>query len=160
MGTHQNGTSSSARTPARLAAVLGLALAAAACGASIENRGYIPDPDALALIEPGKQNRDDVAQTLGSPSSTGAFGDDTWIYVSHKTSQFAFFNPTVLEQNVVIVRFDEAGSVAAIERYTLLDGRAIDPVTRTTPAQGKELTFLEQLVGNLGRFNTAPDRRP
>ena len=35
----------------------------------------------------------------------------------------------------------------------LEDGKEITPVARATPAPGRELSFLEQLIGNLGKFN-------
>jgi hypothetical protein len=35
----------------------------------------------------------------------------------------------------------------------LVDGKEVVPVARVTPAPGRELTFLEQLIGNLGKFN-------
>ena len=34
--------------------------------------------------------------------------------------------------------------------YGMEDGRVIDLETRTTPTLGRELTILEQLLGNLG----------
>ena len=30
----------------------------------------------------------------------------------------------------------------------------VNPVSRTTPTYGKQLGLLEQLIGNVGRFNT------
>jgi hypothetical protein len=35
----------------------------------------------------------------------------------------------------------------------LKDGREIAPAPGATPAPGRELTFLEQVLGNIGRFN-------
>ena len=126
--------------------------AVAACSPTIDNRGYVPDPAALERVRPGGQTRGDVADILGTPSSVTPFSDDTWIYIQRKTSTVAFFEPKVLEQNVVVVDFDDAGLVRDVRRYKLEDGKLIDPVTRKTPAPGKELTFLEQLIGNVGRF--------
>jgi outer membrane protein assembly factor BamE (lipoprotein component of BamABCDE complex) len=134
------------------AASLLLAVFPAACSPTIDNRGYVPDPTVLDRVKPGAQTRGDVSELLGTPSTVTPFSEDTWIYIQSKTSTLAFFEPTVLEQNVVVVDFDEAGLVRDIRRYTLEDGKFIDPVTRKTPAPGKELTFLEQLVGNVGRF--------
>ena len=140
------------------AAGLSIALAVSACSPTVENRGYVPDAEALERVKPGGQTRGDVAELLGTPSAVTPFSDDTWIYIQRKTSTVAFFEPRVLEQNVVVVDFDGAGLVRDVRRYTLEDGKIIDPVTRKTPAPGKELSFLEQLVGNVGRFNTS-DRR-
>ena len=121
--------------------------------ATIDSQGYVPDEGALDRVKPGQQTREDVAQILGTPSSVVPFSDDTWIYISRKVSTVAFLDPTVIEQNVVVVHFDQGGLVQDVKRYTLEDGKPIDPVTRKTPSPGKELTFLDQLIGNIGRFN-------
>jgi outer membrane protein assembly factor BamE (lipoprotein component of BamABCDE complex) len=142
-----------------VAAGLLAGLLVASCAPTIDNRGYVPDPQALERVRPGGQTRGDVAEILGTPSSVTPFADDTWIYIQRKTSTVAFFEPKVLEQNVVVVGFDDAGLVRDVRRYTLEDGKLIDPVTRTTPAPGKELTFLEQLIGNVGRFGQGANTR-
>ena len=141
------------------AAIMSVVLTAAACSPTIENRGYVPNTESLDRVKPGSQTRDDVAELLGTPSSVTPFSDDTWIYIQRRTSTLAFFEPRVLEQNVVVVDFDDAGLVRDVRRYTLEDGKLIDPVSRRTPAPGKELSFLEQLVGNVGKFNTRNERR-
>jgi outer membrane protein assembly factor BamE (lipoprotein component of BamABCDE complex) len=140
-----------------LAAGLLAGAAAVGCTPTIDNRGYVPDPTALERVRPGQQTRGDIADLLGTPSSVMPFSDNTWIYIQRKTSTVAFFEPKVLEQNVVAVDFDDAGVVSDVRRYTLEDGKLIDPVTRKTPAPGKELTFMEQLVGNIGRFSQNPN---
>jgi outer membrane protein assembly factor BamE (lipoprotein component of BamABCDE complex) len=137
----------------RASAVALAVLAGAACSPTIDNRGYVPDKEALERVKPGSQTRADVSELLGTPSSVTPFSDDTWIYIQRKTSTIAFLEPRVLEQNVVVIDFDDAGIVKDVRRYTLEDGKLIDPVTRTTPAPGKELSFLEQLIGNVGRFS-------
>jgi outer membrane protein assembly factor BamE (lipoprotein component of BamABCDE complex) len=136
-----------------------LVLLAGACAPTIDNRGYVPDSEAVAKVKPGSQTRADVSELLGTPSTITPFSDNTWLYIQSKTSTLAFFQPKVLDQNVVVVDFDEAGLVQNVRRYTLQDGKLIDPVSRTTPAPGKELSFLEQLVGNVGKFNTKNERR-
>ena len=45
--------------------------------------------------------------------------------------------------------------VKEIKRYGLKDGKQIAFVDRETPTRGKEMTVLEQLFGNLGRFNNS-----
>jgi hypothetical protein len=59
----------------------------------------------------------------------------------------------VLDQEVYVVDFNDDGVVQAVDHKTLKDGEDITPVARTTPAPGRQLTFLEQLIGNLGKFN-------
>ena len=131
-----------------------LLLGLAACQATVDNRGYMPDPDDVARVKPGVQGRDEVREILGSPSSASAFTDDHWYYISKKTSTTAFFKPDVLEQKVIEVDFDKDGIVQDVRNYTLKDGEQIDPVARKTPAPGRELGFMEQLIGNIGKFNS------
>lgn len=138
---------------------ISLALLAGACTPTIDNRGYVPDAEAVAKVKPGSQTRGDVSELLGTPSTVAPFSENTWVYIQSKTATTAFFEPKVLEQNVVVVDFDDAGLVQNVRRYTLQDGKVIDPVSRTTPAPGKELSFLEQLVGNIGKFNTKNEKR-
>ena len=128
------------------------ALAVVAC-ARVEYRGNLPDPEVLATIQPGKHTRDDVTQKIGSPSSIAVFDDETWLYISQQVESRAFFEPKIKDRQVLVVSFDKNGFVNDIRKLSLEDGRTIQHVERTTPTAGNELTFLDQLVGNFGRFN-------
>ena len=127
---------------------------AASCAPSVEQRGNLPNPDKLAEIHTGSTTKDEVAKILGTPSSVSIFGNDrSWYYISRRTAQTAFFQPDVLDQQVYIVNFDDQGVVKAVDHRALEDGKEVTPVDRATPAPGRELSFLEQLIGNLGKFN-------
>ena len=130
------------------AACLGLT----ACGNAIQVRGNMPEPEDVAVIEPGVHSRQDVVDLLGSPSTVSTFQDRKWYYIGQKTTQFAFSKPEVLDRSVLVVTFDEAGYVDETTNYTLADAREVSPVDRITPTEGKDLTLLQQFFGNLGRF--------
>ena len=119
----------------------------------IELSGNLPEADQLAQIHPGTTTRQQVAKILGTPSSTGVFDDKNWYYISRRTEQISFLDPDVMDQQVYIVNFDDKGVVKGIDHKDLKDGRDIEPAPGATPAPGRELTFLEQVLGNLGRFN-------
>lgn len=138
-----------------------------ACATSMEQRGNLPPADEIAQIHPGKTTKDQVIKILGSPSSVSVFTENNWYYVSAKTKQYTFFEPKVLDQEVYVVDFNSDGVVQAVEHRTLADGKPIQPVARATPAPGRELSFIEQIIGNLGKFNggggggeTGPSSRP
>jgi outer membrane protein assembly factor BamE (lipoprotein component of BamABCDE complex) len=131
---------------------MALALGLAACSGDVAVRGNMPDPEVIAEIQPGADNRDDVVDKLGSPSTVSNFLDGKWYYIGQKEAQFAFFYPSVLERSVLVVSFDPTGVVDETSLYTLADGEIIDPIGRKTPTEGRELTVLQQLFGNLGRF--------
>lgn len=128
------------------------ALAAAGCSPIVHNHGYTPRAQELDSIQVGVDTRDTVLRKLGRPSTVGAIDSDSWYYISLRSEAYAFFEPEIVEQQVVTISFDETGSVTNVGRYGLEDGRVIDLVTRTTPTSGRELTILQQVFQNIGRF--------
>lgn len=144
--------------PSAIAAILAVGVTAA-CETVTEVRGFVPDDESLSKIQVGLQSKRDVADMLGTPSTTALFGEETWLYISRKTTTTAFFDPKVVAQNVVAIVYDDKGVVADIRRLELADGKVIRHVARVTPSPGKELSFLEQLIGNVGRFNANRDNR-
>jgi outer membrane protein assembly factor BamE (lipoprotein component of BamABCDE complex) len=125
------------------------------CARDVEQRGNLPPQDKMAEINPGSTTKEEVIKVLGSPSSTSVFNDKTWYYISRRTGQFSFFDPTVLDQQVYIITFDDQGIVQSIGHKSSEDGKEITPVARATPAPGREVSFLEQVIGNLGKFNSS-----
>lgn len=131
-----------------------LALSTSACGTNARVYGNMPDPDVVAEIRPGATQRVEVAGLLGSPSAISPFEERTWFYIGQRMDKFAFFKPWVLERKVLVVSFDDRGVVETMRNLDLTDGRDVDPVDRITPTEGRDLTFLQQIFGNLGRFPT------
>jgi outer membrane protein assembly factor BamE (lipoprotein component of BamABCDE complex) len=143
--------SKSARSISALA-LLALPLLAAGCTPYTANRGNLVEADRLALVQNGS-SKDEVFQTLGSPTMVSTFDDNTWYYMGQRTEQTAFFDPDILERQVLIVRFDDKDKVSALEKRTGDQTIAeVELVDRTTPTSGKEIGFIEQLIGNVGRF--------
>lgn len=132
--------------------VAAIAALLSACSGNIRVHGNMPEPETVAEIRTGAYGRDDVAQLLGSPSAVSTFEDARWYYIGQKTKQLAFLKPDILERRVLVVSFDDNGRVNSTRTFTLEDGRVIDPVSRETPTEGRELTLLQQLFGNIGRF--------
>ena len=117
-----------------------------ACAPVISQRGYLPDPDGESAIKVGTDTKTTVQSRLGYASTTATFGGDSWYYVSQTEKQVAFFTPTVLKRQILAVYFDKQNKVTGMRRYSLADGRVIAYESRETPARGRELTFLQQLL--------------
>jgi len=135
-----------------------LVLSVAACEGRVAARGNLPDADRLAEVKAGEMTRDEVAEILGTPSTVATFGDEAWFYVSEVTETLAFLAPKVHDRKVVIVYFDKEGVVKKLETKGLDAAIAVSPVERKTPTVGKELTVLEQLVGNFNRLRNQGDK--
>lgn len=136
----------------------GLLMLLGACSPTIQQEGNVPDADQVVQINPGIDDKNRVGQLLGSPSSISAFQDRTWYYISRRTEQTAFFDPEVVEQEVLAIVFDSQNIVQDMKIYGLEHGRLVQMVDRITPTHGNDLTIVEQVLGNLGRFNN-PDKK-
>lgn len=126
---------------------------ASGCAGKANTRGNLPDPQLISEIRRGIHRREDVQALLGSPSSVGTFSDSTWYYIGKKTEQFAFFEPDTVEQKVLVISFDDSGTVSSIRQLTEADSQDVDFVSRETPTSGHSITFLQQLLGNMGKYN-------
>ncbi len=134
--------------------------ALAGCDNIVDQRGFAPTPGSVEKLEIGSQSRDDVVRLIGSPSSVGTFNPNVWYYISQKQEQFAFLRPEITEQKVMQLSFNESGRLTAIKNYDQKDGEDITMVSRITPTAGKELTVLEQILGNVGRFSGRSQTNP
>lgn len=138
---------------AAMAAAL-LTLSMTACSPRVEVRGNLPDKERLAKIHLGDMSREEVAEILGSPSTVTPFNSDIWLYISEKTETTAFLAPEVTKRDVIMLKFDKKGVVQEMKHLDLAAAHDVQQVERTTPTSGNEVTFWQQLFGNLGKFNT------
>jgi outer membrane protein assembly factor BamE (lipoprotein component of BamABCDE complex) len=151
-------TSAAARlAPAIGACLIGICMAVSACSPRIDQRGNKPDEDLIVQINPGVDDKYRVAEVLGTPSAITTFGDKVWYYISKRTETTAFLEPETVDQEVLEIQFDDQDVVKALRVYGPEDAREVALVERETPTEGNELTILQQLLGNLGRFNPTGD---
>jgi outer membrane protein assembly factor BamE (lipoprotein component of BamABCDE complex) len=141
-----------ARTAA-LAALLAAA-ASAACTPVVRRHGYVPEEQPLSAIQPSVDTKSSVLERYGNPSTAGVFDENTWYYVTNVVEQLGYLQPQSSARSIVAVHFDAAGMVSNVETFSLADARNPSLVNRTTPTRGRELTILEQLLGNVGRLPT------
>jgi len=123
----------------------------------IDHRGYVPDEEQLQSIQLGQSTKTTVMSQLGTPSAEANFNGDTWYYISTEQKSFLYNRPKITKEEVVAIRFDENSVVSEVNRYGLNDHRVIDYVKRETPTRGKELSMLQQLLGNIGRVGSEPE---
>lgn len=143
----------SARSAGRVIVLGALAaLLTSACEEVVDVRGNMPHPTVLSKIKPGFHKRSDVENMLGTPSAVATFKKEVWYYIGGRVKTVSFFEPEVLERKVVAVRFDKNGLVSKIEAKDGAIDRKIQLVDRETPTKGKELTVIQQIIGNIGRF--------
>jgi len=90
-------------------------------------------------------------------STTSNFGTETWYYIQARKEAVTFWKPKVVEQETFRISFNPSGLVMKTEKFTRDDARDVAMVDDVTQTEGHELGFWEQIVGNLGKFNKAPE---
>jgi outer membrane protein assembly factor BamE (lipoprotein component of BamABCDE complex) len=138
------------RRLALAAAATGL-MATGACMPISTYSGFQAIEERPADVKIGEDTKSTVMSKLGTPSATSTFDPNTWFYISQLTDRVAFYKPRVSRRDVVAINFNkETEAVAAVNTYTLKDGKVVSYNGRETPTRGREMTILEQLLGNVG----------
>jgi outer membrane protein assembly factor BamE (lipoprotein component of BamABCDE complex) len=141
-----------------IALVVVAPLALAACSPPVELRGNLPEPAAIAQVVPGKTTKVEVTRLMGSPTNISTFDTGTWYYIARRSVRDALSEPQLTGQTVYVVQFDDAGVVKSFQQQ---DNNETDVamIQRTTPASGKELSVIEQLLGNFGKFSSSDEKK-
>lgn len=139
--------------PLMLAGLLG---GCSVVSSSYQLRGNRVDPEVLKELVPGTSSRADVTSLLGSPTAKAVFDDNTWFYITETTHARIGRTPGVTDQQVVAMGFDAKGTLKSVRTLDQDAGAPVVVVSRTTPSPGSEATFLQQLLGNVGKFSATP----
>ena len=151
--------------------LIALTAVLAACGSPrVTTNGFLYSGLDLSFLENEGTTCEEVYTTLGTPTAvrqfTGEpFGDDAWFYIGQRVSYYAFFTPEVVEQRVLMVRFDaQIDSAASIcgNNPTVVEAadfgenefRNMEFNPDATVVVGNTRTLLQELFGDIGRFST------
>lgn len=137
----------------RRGAVVLLVALLAACTALYQNHGYVPGDADLERVVVGESTREDVAKAVGRPSSTGLLTGGAWYYVGSRFRHYGPREPQEIDRQVVAISFDEGGTVENVERFGLEKGQVVVLSRRVTDSNIKGLSFLRQLLGNIGNIS-------
>ena len=75
------------------------------------------------------------------------------IYAQTNKSSRLFFDPKITDQDIYLFVFNHKGTITETKHLTLEDAKKIAYETKTTPVEGKNLSVLEQLAENFGKYN-------
>ena len=139
-----------------LVGMLALCLSMTACSWILpppQTRGNKVDPDQLKELVPGTSTKADVTSLIGSPTQKATFDENSWLYITEVTRPRVGRTLGVLDQDVVVLTFDDRGVLTGVKKYTQDDAIPVSVASRTTPSPGTEASFMQQLIGNIGRYN-------
>lgn len=115
-------------------------------------RGHAVTEAELGQLVPGVSTRADVQALLGSPSHTSTFGGNEWYYIAAVSRTRPARSLSVTERRVVVAVFDDAGVLRQTRRIEEAEMPTVAFVRRETPTPGGDMTILQALFGNIGRF--------
>ncbi len=133
-----------------LASLAMMTVAVSGCTRIKQAQGYLIDETLLTSIQPGVDNRDSVTKTLGRPTFAAQFDAGSWYYVSRNTGQYGFARPKVINQSILVVSFDAAGTVTKVERRGMEQIARISPEKDKTDTLGRDTGFFADVFGNIG----------
>ena len=134
-------------------ALLSLSTLATACTPVTAQRGNMLEDVQLQEVTVGQSSISDVLRTLGSPTTQSTFNPNIWYYIGQTTEKHGILDDEVVDERIIEVTFNQEGIVQSM---TDIDSNREDiPYAKAkTPTHGNDLTFTQQLLGNMGRFNT------
>lgn len=127
-----------------------------ACTPVTSQHGNMLEDFQIQEVKAGEHTRSDVLRLLGSPTTQSTFNPNIWYYLGQESQKRGILDQQITDERIVVVMFNKDGVVDAIQEVD--SERENIPYARTkTPTHGNDLTFMQQLLGNLGRFNTPQD---
>jgi outer membrane protein assembly factor BamE (lipoprotein component of BamABCDE complex) len=136
------------------------ALLLAACTPTESVHGNLLEDYQIATVKPGTDTQSDVLRKLGSPTTKAPFDDNVWYYLGQDMEKKGILDPKITRERVVVVTFNTDGIVKDVQN---VDNHRIPVpyVKEKTPTSGNDITIMQQLLGNLGKFNKAvPGEQP
>ena len=119
----------------------------------VQQHGIIVDKDDLDQLVIGTSTRNDVVAAIGSPTMKASFDENTWIYISERTYLRIMRTAGMDNLKVLTLNFDDKGILRGVKWIDPKDQQPVNIVSATTPSPGTEASFMQQLLGNIGKVN-------
>ena len=124
----------------------------AACAPVKETHGNFVPEYKLSTLQPQVDTRSDVIKKIGSPTTVSPFDENVWYYIGQRTEKVGMFDPKIKAEKIYLAQFRPDGVLNTFMEVE--QDRVNVPISGDkTPTGGNEYTVLQQLLGNLGKFN-------
>ncbi|MDF2964842.1 MAG: tmRNA-binding protein [Rickettsiaceae bacterium] len=130
-----------------------LALLSLASCKSVDVTGNNVKEADINYLQINKPTKDQVVDRLGTPTIMPDYSPNTWYYVYIKTAKTTWTFPSITEQKVLKVTFDNVGRVDKAILMENIHNNNVAITAHTTPTPGNEGSAIQEFVKNIGKFN-------
>lgn len=124
---------------------------------TIDIRGQYVEDAAILKLEKRSLSKAEVVDLIGTPTIVPDYTPNTWYYVQRSLARRVWFEPKVIEQRIVEVKFSNNDVVSEV---AVLNDSQIEGIKNTseyTQVYGTEANGVQKFVRNIGRFNKTTD---
>lgn len=128
--------------------------ALSSCVSRLDKHGYMFDLSDSEMLQEGVTSKERVLRVMGSPTVVSDLdSDETWIYYSENVDNFLFFKPDVVERNVIVLSFNDSGTVKEIKKINLeQEDKNLNFVSNYTQVQShQDAGFFKSILSNVGQ---------
>jgi len=133
-----------------------LLIALNACVSKVDKRGYMFDMSDHNLLQEGITSKERVLKIMGSPTLISDLdSDEAWIYYAEDLKRLLFFKPDIISRDVLVVRFNEVGTIRELNRIDLNDEeKQLQFAANFTNVESRKIGFLKSLFSNVGQVKS------
>lgn len=136
----------------RLATTL-ISLAFLTACTNVEYSGSQFDSQEVEKIEIGS-SLESVVDRLGTPVHVSPFGEKKYFYIKNKIQNRPILDPKVCSTDIAEITFDCEDKVSDVQIHCDLKPTSIPNYSRRQHIEGSELTPMQQIISNIGKYNT------
>jgi len=130
--------------------VIFISIIIASCSRTIYRGSQIENTEILS-----KQtlNKEQLIDKFGPPTFIPDYTPNVWYYISMRMQKLPLFLPTLKEERVLKVIFDQNNNVKDFTFVDILPDQNIQIINDFTRVEDTEETNLKHFVKNFGRFS-------
>lgn len=124
---------------------------------TIDVRGQLVSDEMIEEIKVKKPNKKQLVDMIGTPTYIPDYTPNTWYYIQRSMARRAWFDPKVVKQRIVEIKFAKNDKVQSLNLLTDTQNKKINAISNYTKTHGTEQNAVQKFVKNIGKFNKTTD---
>lgn len=129
--------------------ILVMFLLLSACASNTQIHGALVKPADVDRLRVGVNNKQQVLQILGTPSTTSTLNEEKWFYITDVKEKKVLAKPTLKERQIFGVVFNKDGILDRVFEKDEMSSKTFAPADVTTKTRGQKVGIIDQIYFNL-----------